>query len=220
MAVNYSDRGLVAPKEELGKMLTVAIDQLRRWNSLNEGLVSIGLSRGDDALEADMLTVEQVDFIQKQSLEDVSTWYSVEMALRGRKPADAAFWYALAGCQDQELFQLLTKVCYKELMRFGPRPSCRSKDIMAVANRLAAAGVRNDCELEEAIQYCLRLKEESITDTKPERMNVLDLHSDSSSLLIWKFSTRQRKQRSFLSHAARHWQQSHRESIELPSSEA
>jgi SAM-dependent methyltransferase len=37
----------------------------------------------------------------------------------------------------------------------------------------------------------------------------LDLHSDYCSLMIWKFSTRQRKQRSFLLIAAKHWDERH-----------
>jgi SAM-dependent methyltransferase len=219
MAVSHSDRGLLVPTEALEKFVTVAIDQLRRWDALNEGLVAIRPSRGDNYHDFDVWTVEEGDFIQKQSREDISSWYSVEMELRGRTPADAAFWYALAGCRDHELFQLLAKICRKELRRFGPRPSCRSKDIMALASRLAAAGVRNDVELEETVRYCLCLKGKSSKDAKPEAMNVLDLHSDASSLMIWKFSTRQRKQRSFLSHAARHWQQTDSDGIEIPSSE-
>jgi SAM-dependent methyltransferase len=38
---------------------------------------------------------------------------------------------------------------------------------------------------------------------------LLDLHSDYCSLMIWKFSTRQRKQRSFLLTAAKHWDERH-----------
>lgn len=140
---------------------------------------------------------------------DLSVWASVECELQGRKSADAAFWFALAGVVDEELFQLLTEVVCKELTRFGTRPSCRLKDVLSMAKRMAAAGVRRHTQLEQVLQTCLDAKDATTTDA------VLSFHSDGCALMLWEFSTRQRKQRSFLDQAARHWTNNHVEHLEM-----
>lgn len=145
-----------------------------------------------------------------------------EQELRGRKAADAAFWFALAGVQEREedfvdgqnfsLFDALTFICTEELKRFGSRSSCRATDILHMIERIAASGVNNDIfiTLQKTAAECLESKDpEEICDF----MNVIStlkqgkfsLHSERSLLWIWRFSTRQRKQRAFLSSAKKHW---------------
>lgn len=46
--------------------------------------------------------------------------------MNGRKFADAAFLFALAGVEDEELFALLEAGVLAELQRFGSKASCRS----------------------------------------------------------------------------------------------
>ena len=97
-----------------------------------------------------------------------------EQELRGRKAADAVFWFALAGVTDDRsigvdelkalnfsLFDALTFICLKELQRFGQKSSCRPTDIMHMVERIAAAGVQSDIfvALQKEAAMCLELKE-------------------------------------------------------------
>jgi tRNA G46 methylase TrmB len=122
--------------------------------------------------------------------------------LRGRKAADAAFWFALAGVTDTSLMESLANICAKELERFGSRPSCRPKDILHVMERLAAAGIRStNAVLQQAVLAALASKEHLLNPC-----DLLNFHSDHSLVMIWRFSTRQRKQRAFLKSALQHWE--------------
>jgi SAM-dependent methyltransferase len=140
-------------------------------------------------------------------------WYFVETRLSGRTAADAAFWFAMAGVTDKKLFELLVLVCQKELLRFGTRASCRFKDVMDIVERLAAAGIRDQPDMEEILQRCLAVKAPEKALIKDSLINTsspseyLNLHSPYCALLIWNFSTRQRKQRSFLQTAANHYKE-------------
>jgi len=139
---------------------------------------------------------------------ELRQWMSVKADLRGRKPADAAFWFALAGVTNSSLYNLLATVCCKEVARFGKRPSCRAKDLLDMAERLAAAGIRNHTTLESLIVQCLQIKQHSNTllSLSSSSSSLLHLHSDHCAMLIWRFSTRQRKQKAFLHTAAKHWE--------------
>jgi hypothetical protein len=75
----------------------------------------------DDKTESLQSIVKQT----KQRLQHASVQYE----LGGRKAADAAFWFALAGVQDAVLFDSLRDLVTLELQRFGERPSCRAKDV-------------------------------------------------------------------------------------------
>ena len=133
-----------------------------------------------------------------------------QLELRGRKAADAAFWFAMAGATDSDLFGLLTEICAKELGRYGTKSSCRAKDVWRVLERLAAAGIRSHATVEEAAITALASKNDGL----PQHVNsdeILKFHSHRCLLMIWKFSTRQRKQRSFLQSALKHWEQQHDE---------
>jgi hypothetical protein len=166
----------------------------------------------------------------------------VQYELGGRKAADAAFWFALSGIKDKDLFHRLAEIAKCELNRFGQRPSCRSKDVHQILERFAAAGLKSHDDLEAVAQKCLLQKQQQQQDDglskidndinevnhrdsgadtdsdsdsnneikhhqyQPEN-NYLNLHSDRSLLLLWKFSTKQKKQRAFLHSAQKHWEQ-------------
>lgn len=172
-----------------------AIQRLRNWKTVQDAI------QGDEGKLLEIVS-------NGQSAEHIClpAWNAVDQELRGRKAADAAFWFALAGSKDTELFDLLAEVCYKEIMRFRDRPSCRIKDLLAILDRLAIAGVRHHPHLEKAVQ-------EVATDDQSVSM---DMHSERCALKIWKFSTKQKKQASFLSTAVKHWEQTPGAS-ELPS---
>ena len=63
--------------------------------------------------------------------------------MQGRKYADAAFSFALAGVKNTTLFELLTTGATNELLRYGHRSSCRIIDILQVVEKLAAAGIQD-----------------------------------------------------------------------------
>lgn len=141
--------------------------------------------------------------------------------LRGRKAADAAFWFALAGISDDtaanasKLYDSLSLIATEELKRFGHRPSCRAKDVMHIVERLYAAGITGDLakQLSRVAADCLVAKDFKgrNTSTNAEILELLntnnfDMHSDRPLLWIWRFSIRQRKQRSFLRGAAKHYE--------------
>lgn len=158
-----------------------------------------------------------------------------EQELRGRTAADAIFWFALAGVSDDRsigigvpigesastslsldfsLFDALTFICLKELSRFGDRSSCRPTDIMHMVERIAAAGGKSEIfvRFQQEAARCLEEKNaEDIHDLVQRGVietlhrGEFELHSERSLLWIWRFSTKQRKQRAFLKSAAKHW---------------
>lgn len=141
--------------------------------------------------------------------------------LHGRKAADAALWFALSGIDDVGLFDDLVAITTDELRRFGRNPGCRAKDVLHIIERIAMAGVDTDSSraLYRVAANCLEAKMASAgEDDDGVESNVdyeyiisslsdnsFGLHSDRSLLGLWRFSTRQRKQRSFFENAARHF---------------
>lgn len=138
----------------------------------------------------------------------------IAVELSGRKSADAAFWFAMAGVKDAVIFQELADIATDELLRFGNRPSCRQKDILQMLERFAASGVRSAPALEEVARAALDSKSVGDNDfLAGSDRSLLDYHSERPLLLIWKFSTKQKKQRAFLTQARKHWER-HSESFE------
>lgn len=125
--------------------------------------------------------------------------------LNGRKSADAAFWFALAGIVNEELFEELSLITVKELLRFGERASCRPQDILVMVERLSAAGIKgNSAKLVQHVsKNCLAEKE---FQSDSQYMTSVDLHSTQSLLWIWRFSTKQKKLKTFQKNASRHWE--------------
>ena len=174
---------------ELDRLVDQTMERLNGWFEIHDRILE-GLSF--------------VDCLHSHP-EAASYWLAVEQELRGRKAADASFWFAIAGVAREELYDRLLHVGIKELQRFGHKPSCRTKDLWAVVDRFAAAGVRPSSSNIVTLSTLLSTKDDYRVSTD-EVMARWDLHADASSLLVWKFSTRQRKQRDFLTSAARHWQ--------------
>ena len=201
MSVSHADRNVVLPASNINEIGNQAKQILRRWLHADTYLRCVS-ERGDSCF-----SFERFCSLRQSSEIEIAAWSSVEEQLSGRKAADAAFWFALAGSADEELFRLLTHVCAKEVRRFGPRPSCQSKDLVAICDKLAAAGVKSSPELEEAMKACFDEKlGETETNDWIDPRKMLALHSESCTHMIWKFSSRQRKQKSFLSVAAKHWE--------------
>jgi SAM-dependent methyltransferase len=174
-------------------------------------------------------TVTSTSQRQQQQQQQLHSWRQVELTLRGRKAADATFWLALAGVTDVRLFQLLQDVTVKELRRFGTKPTCRAKDIFQIMDRFAAAGIQpprsyriddDDYDLppllllEQVARDCLQSKEYNQDDNIFQKKDIsttsssslLDLHSNRTLLMLWKFAAGQKKQQSFLQVAQKHWE--------------
>lgn len=214
MVVSSSERGVAVSPQQLDPLVYQAKVQLQHWSNINNelDLAHNGVAPSSSGYEPSFSLDRLRSLESRESSQEVASWSAVEADLRGRKAADAAFWFSLAGVSDTELFSLLTRVCVKELQRFGERPSCRAKDVRGIVERLAAAGVREDPILQKVALQCLESKSTIATEKGEVMIDysiLLDLHSDYCSLMIWKFSTRQRKQRSFLLTAAKHWDERH-----------
>jgi len=146
--------------------------------------------------------------------------------LHGRKAADAILWFALAGVDDDDLFNNLLDIARIELNRFGRNTSCRPKDILHIVERAAMAATTSYStnQLYITAADCLeyKMKERTNHDINSNDIdwgnldyrNIIQelrdgsfgLHSDRSLLGLWRFSSRQRKQKQFLYNAARHFE--------------
>lgn len=145
--------------------------------------------------------------------------------LHGRKAADAILWFALAGIDDDDLFSDLFDIARTELDRFGRNTSCRPKDILHIVERAGmAASIIGTQQLYTTAADCLeyKMKERTNYDINSNdidwgsldfrniiqelRNGSFGLHSDRSLLGLWRFSSRQRKQKQFLYNAAQHFE--------------
>lgn len=121
--------------------------------------------------------------------------------MQGRKFADAAFDFSLAGVTSTELYDLLLSGAMTEMVRYGHRKSCRAVDILQVAERLAVAGVVNQNFFRlaaEKLQYKVmnqELQESASFTAAIDRLSSgsFNLFSDMPLLWLWRFSARQRK---------------------------
>jgi hypothetical protein len=197
---------------------------LERQRFRQESLEAI-VDKAKSRLEILIDETKKMDKIN--SVFEVSTKNTVVQGeLGGRTASDAALWFAFAGITDEDLFHWLADIASWELQRFGQRPSFRSKYTLQIVERFAAAGLKHHAKLERTVHDCLaRNEEEPRTENGMPMENVgsnvhldddapqtgkpiyLYLHSDRSLLLIWKFATKQKKQRSFLRSARKNWEQ-------------
>ena len=117
--------------------------------------------------------------------------------MQGRKHADAAFSFALAGVKNTTLFDLLVAGATNELLRYGHRTSCRTIDILQVVEKLAAAGIEDQkCYLVAADL----LKRKSNVQNHPGETNIALLSSgeyllfaDRPLLWLWRYASNTQK---------------------------
>ncbi|KAG7341769.1 putative methyltransferase [Nitzschia inconspicua] len=223
LSVSCSQRMMPATDKQaqLQPIVQQATEYLKDWNDVNQRISKkTTINSNADAMAALSQSL-LLDAIYDNRDDDLGSstklthWNLVETSLRGRKAADAAFWFALAGVSDECTLQLLQAVCVKELLRFGTKPTCRAKDILLILDRFAAAGLREAPVLEAVARDCLQVKQQYHDDTHEDiPTNLLDLHSDRVLFMLWKFSARQKKQQSFLQMAQKHWETSSKESCD------
>lgn len=124
--------------------------------------------------------------------------WTMGMDLRGRTSADAAFVFALAGVQQEELFRDLAVISLYELGRVGFRPSFESKYVLQIVEKHAAAGTKG-AEVEALYQVaadCLKSKgKDHLDHAKVLEQDAASFHLLSSRplLWLWRFSARQKK---------------------------
>jgi hypothetical protein len=193
-----------------------------------EALVEKAKSRLEILLE-ETRTMAEINSVFEVSTKNTM----VQNELGGRTASDAALWFAFAGSRDRDLFEGLADIASWELHRFGQRPSFKNKYTLQIVERFAAAGLKKHDKLERIASACLLEKEEKESqgenetslentgseihldgDAKTGQKIYLDLHSDRSLLLIWKFATKQKKQRAFLRSAKKNWEQYHEREFE------
>lgn len=183
--------------------------------------LGLATSSSDKGIALDYTRLNDIVLRAKRRLYETG-----EEDLRGRKAADAAFWFALSGVKEDHvvgaaeglnfsLFDALTYICLRELERCGRRSSFRVMDIMHIVERIAASGISSEVftRFQQEAASCLETKPASDINALVERGIIDDLHqgkfefhSERSLLWIWRFSTRQRKQRSFLKSASEHYE--------------
>jgi len=112
--------------------------------------------------------------------------------IRGRSCADTAFTLALAGVQDEGIYQLLSRVTAKEIERVGARKSRRGKDILQIVEKLAASGVTGDdatFAYREAVR-CLQNKGPKLDpDHELNDPTNFDNLSERPLLWLWRYAT-------------------------------
>jgi hypothetical protein len=121
--------------------------------------------------------------------------------MQGRKFADAAFKFSLAGISSNDLYEMLLKGASSEIKRYGQRNSCRPTDILQVVERLAVAGILNQ-DLYQHASKVLLYKTERRTLAKSLQYEAaitmlssgeFSIFSDMPLLWLWRFAARQRK---------------------------
>lgn len=126
-------------------------------------------------------------------VEPVVVLRSTEM--QGRKYADAAFEFSMAGIADRELFELLADCSVEELKRFGLRRSCQPIHIVQLVEKLAAAGVREHPVYSTANGILQKKYEDSSGRIKWRLDSVQDYNLFSGRVLmwLWRYATKQTK---------------------------
>ena len=163
------------------------------------------------------LMVQAKDRLDRLLNDDSRIVQTIELG--GRKAADAAFWFALAACSDQELLFRLADIASMELERSCDRSSCRPKDVYHILERFAAAGLQRHDRLQNVADACLFKKLKDTNNQHQPGDCSLDFHSDRSLLLIWKFSTKQKKQYAFLNTAKKHWERHYHQALQRNNTE-
>ena len=116
--------------------------------------------------------------------------------MRGGSSAEAAFCFALAGVSDVELYEMLATIACHELRRIGNRRSFRSKNILHMVEKLAAAGVVGETmnKFYRVAAECLTIKGETLEAVEllcsNHRYNLL---STRPLLWLWRFASKQTK---------------------------
>ena len=127
--------------------------------------------------------------------------FSRTKEMQGRKFADAAFEFSLAGVGSTDLYKMLLFGASSEMERYGYRKSCRPIDILQVVERLAVSGIL-DQDIYNLGAKILRHKECNAPLDRPLSYGAaisklssgnFSLFSDMPLLWLWRFAARQRK---------------------------
>jgi hypothetical protein len=134
---------------------------------------------------------QEIDALAQEAVNRLALTLGTD--IRGRSSADAAFSFAMAGVTDDDLYQTLALVARFELQRTGQRPSFRSKYILQIVEKLAAAGIQND-KVYRVAADCLASKGEHLDVAEMlAQPGGFGLLSARPLLWLWRFSARQPK---------------------------
>ena len=134
----------------------------------------------------------EIDVLARKAVNRLA--WTLGTDIRGRSSADAAFSFAMAGVTNDVLYQTLALVAQCELQRIGQRPSFRSKYILQMVEKLAAAGIQNHNVYRVAAD-CLASKGEhlDVAEMLARPNGGFGLLSTRPLLWLWRFSARQPK---------------------------
>jgi SAM-dependent methyltransferase len=142
-----------------------------------------------------LLDRKPIDEMVELALQQLS--WTMGLDLRGRTSADAAFWFALSGVQEERLFQALATISLYEMLRVGSRSSLESKHVLQIVEKHAAAGTKGSTvdALYRAASDCLIVKREHLdrAEILKQGSNSFDLLSSRPLLWLWRFAARQKK---------------------------
>lgn len=201
--------------------LGLAVSKSEQGRDVNENDLNHLITRAHDRLKVLKSRKRIANFLPGRGMTE----------LHGRKAADAALWFALSGAsfdsKSLNLYEELVDMAKEELLRFGSNNSCRAKDILHIVERIAMAGIvgSSSKQLYEVAADFLETKNnahdtqrwDDVEDGEHEnsidysnivqslRDSSFGLHSHRPLLGLWRFSTRQRKQKAFFQHAVRHY---------------
>lgn len=144
--------------------------------------------------------VQEIVHISKKYLSAFSVWrqqadtFTHDHEMTGRKYADIAFNFAMAGVDDIDLFELLMEGHMSEISRFGHRKSCGVMDLVQMTEKLACAGIL-DQKMYQLVAQIIRGKEDftvcsSLASLESGRYSVL---SDHPLRILWRFAAKQSK---------------------------
>jgi SAM-dependent methyltransferase len=144
--------------------------------------------------------VTKIVEISKKYLSDLSLWrqkaetFNHDHEMTGRKYADIAFNFAMAGVDDGDLFRLLVEGHTSEISRFGHRKSCGVMDLVQMTEKLACAGVL-DQSMYKLVATLVRGKDDfsmcgSLAALESGRYSLL---SDHPLRILWRFAAKQSK---------------------------
>lgn len=157
----------------------------RKSTSSLLGIAKTALYTARDKYSVESLTTEALLLLQEENTH----------GLHGRQAADAAFYFALAGCKNNLVFEKLGEEMEKELKRFGKRNSCRPSDIMTVVERLSAAGLCSNASVFFTAAEVLRERgdaEKFQISPQTERWGRASLFATRSLLHLFRYSAKNR----------------------------